>query len=172
VEFVNARNRVGWATKVTISRVQALQRVPPARDRQRHHSKSGGAGRLWSEDQAPSRLSRRRSVGRPMRLKLVGVANRSKCGAIGGRLSAAMRRSRPPKPHFLGGRLGEDDQCRTKVSRPRRGNPRSSRDLQRDGRPGKNERLEKEAYHPRATSRSLFALSLKARPGMTNQSVP
>jgi hypothetical protein len=54
----------------------------PAESRQRHHSRSGGTGRLWRKDRASSSLLG--SVGRPMRSEL--VANWSWCGAGGRRM--------------------------------------------------------------------------------------
>jgi hypothetical protein len=65
-----------WAAGSKVTTPVPSSRSPmarPATSRQRHHSKSG-AGRLWSKDQAPSRLNRRHSVGQRMRPKLVGVA--------------------------------------------------------------------------------------------------
>jgi hypothetical protein len=76
------------AMEVMISRVQAFKRHARQEAASRPHSKSGGAGRLWSKDQVPSRLSSQRTVG-PMRPKLVGAPNRSRCGAGGGRMRFA-----------------------------------------------------------------------------------
>jgi hypothetical protein len=50
-------------------------------------SSSGSAERLWSKDQAASRLRHRRTVGRlsakkAMRLKLVSVLNRFRCVVV------------------------------------------------------------------------------------------
>ncbi|SRR6266446_7345216 len=58
----------------------------PARSRQRHRSRSAWPERLWSKDQAASRLHHRRCAGRPsarrtMRLKLVSAPNRFRCVA-------------------------------------------------------------------------------------------
>jgi hypothetical protein len=72
-------------------------------------NRTGGAERLWSKDQAPSRLKRQRSVGRPMRPKLVGVASRPRCGAGGGSVSTAVRRSRLFKPHYPRAYSGESN---------------------------------------------------------------
>jgi hypothetical protein len=72
-------HRVGWGLKGDDLPCPSTPTARLARGRQRHHSKSGGAGRLWSKDQAPSRLNNRRR--RPMRKKLVGAANRPRCVA-------------------------------------------------------------------------------------------
>jgi hypothetical protein len=79
VELVSSTNRVGWDHEGDDLPCPSTLTARPVRSRQRHHSKSEGVGRLWSKDQVPSRLNRRRSVRRPMRPKLVGVANRPRC---------------------------------------------------------------------------------------------
>jgi hypothetical protein len=57
--------RVGWGLKGDDLRCPNTLTAFLARSRQRHHSKSGGAGPLWSRDQAPSRLNCRRCSGDP-----------------------------------------------------------------------------------------------------------
>jgi hypothetical protein len=93
--LVSSKQPVGWGAEGDDLLCPSTQTARPVRSRQRHHSKSGGVGRLWSKDRAPSCLNSRHSVDRPMRPKLVGVANRFQCGAGENRLSTASHHAVP-----------------------------------------------------------------------------
>jgi hypothetical protein len=99
VGLVISKHHVGWGHEGVDLPCPSIPTARLARSRQRHHSKSGGAGRLWSKEQAPSRLNGRRSGG-PMRPKLVGVAKRSLCGA-----GVASERRALPVIAFIGNHL-------------------------------------------------------------------
>ena len=62
---------------------------------------------LLEQRSGASSLNGRRRVGRPTGSKLVGIANRSRCGAGGGRMPQFEAHSTAPRGRAMTRRMGE-----------------------------------------------------------------